>query len=82
LKVKAGKEGLERWSLTMTGYGVMLGIVIAAVAGSLLTDILRFLSHLPIFVRHSRIKTNPVNPDSAVVEMVFKDMQLFGLTKK
>ena len=66
----------------MTGPGMMLAIVIAAVAGSLLIDILRFLSHLSIFVRHSRIKTKPINPDSAVVEMVFKDMQFLGLTKK
>jgi hypothetical protein len=62
--------------------GLVFAIVIAAVAGSLLIDILRLLSHLPIFVRQSKIKANPVNPDSAVVEMVFKDMQFLGLTKK
>ena len=62
----------------MTGLEMMFAIVIAAIAGSLLLDILHFVFHtLPNILR----QTKPVNPDYATMAMVLDDMQFLGLTK-
>ena len=59
---------------------MLFAVVISAVAASLLLDILGFVLHtLPNFLRQAKIKENPVNPDSAVMAMVLKDMQFLGL---
>jgi hypothetical protein len=64
----------------MTGREVMFAVVIAAVAASLLLDILGFVFHTLLnFLRHAKIKENPVNPDSTVLARVLSDMEFLDL---
>jgi hypothetical protein len=68
----------------MTGREMMFAVVIAALAASLLLEILGFVVHtLPNFLRRAKIKKNSVNtnPDFAMLATMLKDMQSLGLTK-
>jgi hypothetical protein len=66
----------------MTGREMIFAVVIAAVAASLLLDILGFVFHtLPNFLRQAKIKENPVNPDSAVLARVLSDMEFLDLVE-
>ena len=64
----------------MTGREIIFVVVIAAVAASLLLDILGFVFHtLPNFLRQAKIKEDPVNSDSAVLARVLSDMEFLDL---
>ena len=68
----------------MTGREMMFAVVIAALAASLLLEILGFVVHtLPNFLRRAKIKKNSVNtnPEFAMLATMLKDMQALGLTK-